>query len=87
MARGLGMGAAVVAMIMAAGCGLTGGDDEAAAPAPAASEAADTGPEFEPVTESPTRGPATTARKAPAKPSRPAKKPTTRAAEQTQPAF
>jgi soluble lytic murein transglycosylase-like protein len=85
MARGLKVGAAVAALIIAAGCGLVrGNDDDVAAPAPAPSEEVVT-PSAEPdpiaeITESPTPAPTT---------KKPSRKPTTKAAEPepTQPAF
>jgi soluble lytic murein transglycosylase-like protein len=85
MARGVTIGAAVAALVIAAGCGLVrGGDDDVAAPAPTVESVApseDPEPIAE-VTESPTPAPAPTTRK-------PSKKPTTKAAdpEPTQPAF
>ncbi|WP_250030559.1 transglycosylase SLT domain-containing protein [Paractinoplanes maris] len=85
MARGVKVGAAVAALIMAAGCGLAGGkDDDVAAPASVASEvSASPEPTGEPepiaeVTESPTPAPTT---------KKPSRKPTTKAAEPTEPAF
>src|SRR5689334_2312451 len=85
MARGLKTGAAVVALVIATGCGLVrGNDDEVAAPAPASTEES-LAPSEEPepiAEESPTPTPEPTK---PAK--KPTKKATTRAAEPTQPAF
>ncbi|MCO8276295.1 transglycosylase SLT domain-containing protein [Actinoplanes sp. TRM 88003] len=85
MARGLKIGAAVVALVIATGCGLVRGndDDDVAAPVPASTEESVAPPTEEPepvdeVTESPTPAPTT---------KKPSKKPTTRAAEPTQPAF
>lgn len=73
--------AAAAALVVAGGCGLAGGspDKPAAAQQPAAASVAPTGPEFEPLTESPAPSPTST-------------KPTTKAssrptAEATQPAF
>jgi soluble lytic murein transglycosylase-like protein len=73
--------AAVVALIVAAGCGLTGKDDT---PAPVAATAASASPEptFDLATEPPTPEP-TTASPTPSK--TPSKKP--KSAEPTQPAF
>lgn len=81
--RGVWVGA-VIALVMVGGCGLVGGDDEPAAAPKAAAETASAppdGPEFEPITESPTPEPP--------KPSKTSKKPATTKAtpEKTQPAF
>jgi soluble lytic murein transglycosylase-like protein len=87
MARGLKIGAAVVALVIAAGCGLVRGNDDAAAPAPAStgeSLAPSTEPEPIAEVEPPTPSPVATSEKPSKKPS---KKATTRAAEPTQPAF
>ncbi|SNY50771.1 lytic transglycosylase domain-containing protein [Paractinoplanes atraurantiacus] len=76
----------LVALLVAAGCGLGGKDEDNAAadPVPSAVAASDAGePEFEPITESPTPEPVETTSKAPAK------KPTTKpqSAEPTVPPF
>ncbi|MEU8820980.1 lytic transglycosylase domain-containing protein [Actinoplanes sp. NPDC048796] len=75
----------LVALLVAAGCGLGGkGEDKAAAdPAPSAVAASDDGqPEFEPITESPTPEPVETTTKPPTKkPAKPA------ATEPTEPPF
>ncbi|GAA0464818.1 hypothetical protein Ade02nite_48710 [Paractinoplanes deccanensis] len=76
---------ALAALVVAAGCGLGGKDDDNAAPqaVPSAVAASDAGePEFEPVTESPTPEPVETTSKAPSKkPTKP------QSAEPTEPPF
>jgi hypothetical protein len=80
MARSAGVwAAATVALVMTAGCGLTGGNDgtTAAAPEVVAESSGSTGPAWEAITESPTPTPSATSKK-------PARKP---AAEKTEPVF
>jgi len=83
MARGWKLGVAVVALMVAAGCGLVGGKDDTKA-APVAQEVAESPePTVEP-TEEPTPEPTV----AVVKPTKtPSKKPPKKAAEPTQPAF
>ncbi|MGK5684493.1 transglycosylase SLT domain-containing protein [Actinoplanes sp. URMC 104] len=87
MARGLKVGAAVVALLIATGCGLVRGNDDPVAAPPTAEETLTPSDEPEPiaeVTEAPSPAPTTPAARTSRKPS---KKPTTEAAEPTQPAF
>jgi soluble lytic murein transglycosylase-like protein len=74
--------AAAVALVIAGGCGLTGGSDEKKA---AGFVAESSGPEFAPISESPSPAPSATSKKPTTKAStKPSTKPS---AEKTQPAF